>query len=82
MRIYLTESAFLEGTMAAQERLLLVEGKNIQPFGGGEGPPLLYLHDAGAFWWMPVHDPLARSCHLYLPVHPGFGNSKGEKMSK
>ncbi len=63
--------------MAAQERSLSVEGKNIQLFEGGAGPPLLYLHDAGTFWWMPVHDLLAHSFYVYLPVHPGFGNSEG-----
>jgi pimeloyl-ACP methyl ester carboxylesterase len=63
--------------MASQERSLLLEGKNIQLFEGGTGSPLLYLHGAGTFWWMPVHDLLARSFQLYLPVHPGFGNSQG-----
>src|SRR5262249_32696659 len=58
-------------------RSLLLEGKNIQLFEGGSGSPLLYLHGAGTFWWMPVHDLLARSFQVYLPVHPGFGNSQG-----
>jgi pimeloyl-ACP methyl ester carboxylesterase len=63
--------------MASQERSLLLEGKNIQLFEGGAGSPLLYLHGAGTFWWMPVHDLLSRSFQVYLPVHPGFGNSEG-----
>jgi len=63
--------------MASQERSLLIDGKNIQLCEGGAGSPLLYLHGAGTFWWMPVHDLLARSFHVYLPVHPGFGNSQG-----
>jgi pimeloyl-ACP methyl ester carboxylesterase len=63
--------------MAAQERSLIIEGKNTQLFESGTGSPLLYLHGAGMFWWMPVHDLLARSFHVYLPVHPGFGHSQG-----
>jgi pimeloyl-ACP methyl ester carboxylesterase len=63
--------------MAMQERMFRIEDTNIQLFEGGNGPPLLYLHGAGTFWWMPVHDLLARSFHLYLAVHPGFGSSEG-----
>lgn len=63
--------------MASQERSLLIEGKHIQLFEGGTASPLLYLHGAGTFWWMPVHDLLARCFQVYLPVHPGFGNSQG-----
>jgi pimeloyl-ACP methyl ester carboxylesterase len=63
--------------MASQERSLLIEGKHTQLFEGGAGSPLLYLHGAGTFWWMPVHDLLARCFQVYLPVHPGFGNSQG-----
>ena len=42
-----------------------------------DGPVLLYLHGAGTFGWMPVHDRLAAGCAVYLPVHPGFGASEG-----
>lgn len=63
--------------MTVQERSLVIENKHIQLFDGGHGPPLLYLHGAGTFWWMPVHDLFAHSFHLYLPVHPGFGASEG-----
>jgi pimeloyl-ACP methyl ester carboxylesterase len=63
--------------MASQERSLLIDGQNIQLFEGGAGSPLLYLHGAGTFWWMPVHDLLARSFQVYPPVHPGFGSSEG-----
>lgn len=63
--------------MVATERSLVIDGKRIYLFAGGSGPPLLYLHGAGTFWWMPVHDLLSRSFHVYLPVHPGFGHSEG-----
>jgi hypothetical protein len=65
------------GIMTVRERVLTVDGKPIQLFEAGEGPPLLYLHGAGTFWWMPVHELLARTFHVYLPVHPGFGDSVG-----
>ncbi|MGH7265149.1 MAG: alpha/beta fold hydrolase [Candidatus Rokuibacteriota bacterium] len=59
------------------EATLDVRGKKTQLFDGGQGPPLLYLHGAGTYGWMPVHDGLAARRHVYLPVHPGFGASEG-----
>ena len=59
------------------ERALTVHGRRIQLFEGGAGRPLLYLHGAGTFWWMPVHDLLAAHRRVLLPVHPGFGASEG-----
>jgi pimeloyl-ACP methyl ester carboxylesterase len=63
--------------MSGKDQTIRVSGKNIQLFTGGEGPPLLYLHGAGTFWWMPVHDRLAARRRVHLPVHPGFGASQG-----
>jgi pimeloyl-ACP methyl ester carboxylesterase len=63
--------------MAAQERTLEVRDKSIQLYEGGEGPPLLYLHGAGTYWWLPAHDRLAARRRVLLPVHPGFGTSTG-----
>jgi pimeloyl-ACP methyl ester carboxylesterase len=60
-----------------QERALTVRDRRIQLFEGGAGRPLLYLHGAGTYGWMPVHDRLARRRRLLLPVHPGFGASEG-----
>jgi pimeloyl-ACP methyl ester carboxylesterase len=60
-----------------RERALTVRGRRVQFFEGGVGRPLLYLHGAGTFWWMPVHDLLARRRRVVLPVHPGFGASEG-----
>jgi pimeloyl-ACP methyl ester carboxylesterase len=59
------------------EHALTVHGRRVQLFEGGSGPPLLYLHGAGTFWWMPVHDLLAHCHRVVLPVHPGFGASEG-----
>jgi pimeloyl-ACP methyl ester carboxylesterase len=58
-------------------RTLAVHGRRVQLFEGGAGPSLLYLHGADTFWWMPVHDLLARRHRVVLPVHPGFGASEG-----
>jgi pimeloyl-ACP methyl ester carboxylesterase len=63
--------------MGTKEEIVRVGGKDIQLFTGGEGPPLLYLHGAGMFRWMPVHDRLAARRRVYLPVQPGFGASQG-----
>jgi pimeloyl-ACP methyl ester carboxylesterase len=62
---------------AGRERALAVHGHRVQLFEGGAGRPLLYLHGAGTYWWMPVHDLLARRRRVLLPVHPGFGTSQG-----
>jgi len=63
--------------MPGNEETIKVNGKAIQLFTGGGGTPLLYLHGAGTYWWMPVHDLLAARHRVYLPVHPGFGASQG-----
>ena len=42
--------------MTRSEETLKIGGKAVQLFTGGAGPPLLYLHGAGTYWWMPVHD--------------------------
>jgi len=63
--------------MTGTEESIEIGGKRVQLFTGGEGPPLLYLHGAGTYWWMPVHDLLAARHRVYAPVHPGFGASEG-----
>jgi len=60
-----------------RERTLAVHGRAVQLWEGGEGRPLVYLHGAGTFWWLPIHDLLARRHRVYLPVHPGFGATEG-----
>ena len=60
-----------------REGVLTVADRRVQLFEGGAGEPLLYFHGAGTYWWMPIHDLLARRRHVLLPVHPGFGASEG-----
>jgi pimeloyl-ACP methyl ester carboxylesterase len=46
---------------------------------GGDGPPLVYLHSSlgeGAMW-LPFMQTWAKSHHLFVPLHPGFGASGG-----
>ena len=61
--------------MAAKEDVVHVAGKDVQLFSGGDGPPLLYFHGAGVYWWLPAHDRLAARRRVLIPVHPGFGRS-------
>jgi pimeloyl-ACP methyl ester carboxylesterase len=63
--------------MAVTETILKVRDKAIQMYEGGDGPPLLYLHGAGTYWWLPAHDRLAARHRVLIPVHPGFGASTG-----
>ena len=51
-------------------------GLKIELVKGGEGPPLLVLHDElGHPGWLQYHDALARQYTLHIPSHPGFGES-------
>jgi len=63
--------------MVEQEVTIEVRGKRTELRQGGQGPPLLFLHGAGLYLWMPVHDLLAKRRRVYLPAHPGFGASEG-----
>ena len=50
---------------------------NIQLVKGGDGEPLLVLHDEmGHTSWLRFHQDLARNNTLYIPSHPGFGESE------
>jgi len=42
--------------MAGSEETIKIGGKAVQLFTGGAGAPLLYLHGAGVYWWMPAHE--------------------------
>jgi len=61
--------------MSSKEETIRVAGKDVQLFSGGDGPPLLYFHGAGVYWWLPAHDRLAARRRVLVPVHPGFGRS-------
>src|SRR5260370_16679139 len=63
--------------MAGSEETMKMGDKGMQLLGGGAGAPLLYLHGAGVYWWMPAHELLAARHRVHAPVHPGFGASEG-----
>jgi pimeloyl-ACP methyl ester carboxylesterase len=61
-----------------QTRTVEVAGRKVRLVVGGEGPPLLYLHSAGAdVDWVEAHERLAKRFTVHLPAHPGFAESTG-----
>ncbi|NNL85414.1 MAG: alpha/beta hydrolase [Myxococcales bacterium] len=57
---------------------VLVRGKSTEILTVGEGPPLLYLHGAGGeVAELPFFDSLAERFRVFVPAHPGFGESSG-----
>jgi pimeloyl-ACP methyl ester carboxylesterase len=58
------------------EETLEVAGSRIKVLKGGSGEPLLVLHDEmGHPGWLQYHQALAQDHTLYIPLHPGFGES-------
>jgi pimeloyl-ACP methyl ester carboxylesterase len=45
----------------------------------GEGTPFVYLHSTigEASMWLPFYQTWAKSYHVFVPTHPGFGKSGG-----
>jgi len=48
----------------------------VRLYRGGEGPPLLFLHDSFCPSWSPFHAKLAANYEVFLPIHPGFSGSE------
>lgn len=64
--------------MPYQEERLTVRETAVQLLKGGSGDPLLYLHSAGGeVTWLPFFEQLSHYYSLYVPAHPGFGQSEG-----
>ena len=54
-----------------------VAGTKLRLVKGGTGEPLLILHDEmGHPGWLRFHEALAQHNTLYMPSHPGFGESE------
>lgn len=60
-----------------REEKVTVAGCTIRVLRGGAGPTMLYLHGAGGIaGWAPFMDRLAGSFDLWVPEHPGFGDTQ------
>jgi pimeloyl-ACP methyl ester carboxylesterase len=62
-----------------QPETIDVAGRPTVIMHAGDGPPLVYLHSTlgESFLWLPFYQSLARKSHIYVPTHPGFGQSGG-----
>jgi pimeloyl-ACP methyl ester carboxylesterase len=69
--------------MMLRNDTLAVRGRDIHIWRGGAGQPLLFLHDAWTYRWLPMHERLAARYDVVLPIHPGFAGSSGfEEMDR
>ena len=58
------------------EEMVAVAGTQLQMVKGGNGEPLLILHDEmGHSAWLNFHETLAQNYTLQIPSHPGFGKT-------
>ncbi len=63
--------------VSGQEERCTVDGVTLQVLQGGQGPPLLVLHDCEVMTtWQPYHAALAAHFTVLAPSHPGFGASE------
>jgi len=60
-----------------RDETISVRGREVRLLSGGHGQPLLFLHDAWTYRWLPVHDRLAGRYRVVVPIHPGFEGSGG-----
>jgi pimeloyl-ACP methyl ester carboxylesterase len=58
--------------MIYRDDVISVRGRQVRLWRGGQGRPLLYLHDVWSQAWQPIHDQLAARYEVVFPVHPGF----------
>src|SRR5262245_44707559 len=63
--------------MTLRNQTTAVRDRDIQLWRRGAGHPLLFLHDAWTYRWLPFHDHLAAHYEVLLPIHPGFAGSGG-----
>ena len=61
---------------SCKEETIKVRDRNVRLFRGGEGPPLLFLHDTFCPSWLPIHQILAEHYEVFVPLHPGCAGSE------
>ena len=61
---------------SCKEETVKVRGRKVRLFRGGEGPPLLFLHDTFCPLWLPIHQILAEHYEVFVPLHPGCAGSE------
>jgi len=59
-----------------KEEIITVSGRTIRLLRGGAGAPLLFFHDPFCPSWLPLHEKLAASHEVFVPMHPGFAGSE------
>ena len=58
------------------EERIAIAGTELYLLRGGEGRPLLVLHGVeGHEGWLPFHEALSASSNVYVPAHPGYGET-------
>lgn len=62
-----------------QPETIDVAGRPTVLMHAGEGTPFVYLHSTlgEAFMWLPFYQSWSKKFHVYVPTHPGFGQSGG-----
>jgi pimeloyl-ACP methyl ester carboxylesterase len=59
-----------------KEEIAKVRGRSVKLLRGGEGAPMIFLHDEFCPAWLPLHDRLASEFEVFVPIHPGFAGSE------
>src|SRR5438477_1736114 len=62
-----------------QPETIDVNGRPTVLMHAGEGPPFVYLHSTlgESSMWLPPYKTWAKQFHVFVPTHPGFGQSGG-----
>jgi pimeloyl-ACP methyl ester carboxylesterase len=60
---------------------LEIRGVRVQVLTAGAGSPVVYFHGAGTIGGFESLLPLAERHKLYVPVHPGWGESEDDPMT-
>ena len=59
-----------------KEETIKVRGRKVRLLRGGDGPPLLFLHDTFCPSWLPIQQILAEHYEVFVPLHPGCAGSE------